>query len=73
MAIIHMFGFKFNFDIPYMTSAEQAAFQSLVSTGQVTFFRKATCPCGKDIAKGKQYCSQKCYADQEAKDGGEEK
>lgn len=73
MAIVHTTGIKFNFDVPYMSVAERAAFRALEATGVVTFYRKSCCPCGTDIPKGKTFCSQTCYAkSQEDSDGSEE-
>jgi len=53
-------------DEPYCSPAEYRAFQSLERSGRVSIFRIAICEngdCKKQIPKGKEYCSFKCYAE----------
>ena len=55
-------GIGWNVDLPYMTKVEAAAFHRLRASGGVSFFRTAACKaCKAEVAKGKTYCSKKCY------------
>jgi hypothetical protein len=45
----------------YMTPSDMATFKSMKEAGRISFFRIGKCKCGKAIPKSKQYCSKKCY------------
>lgn len=65
---------QFNMDLDYMTKSESIIFESLLNSGHVTFFNSDACKtCGKDIVKGKKYCSIACVPKEEIeKDEDEE-
>jgi hypothetical protein len=56
----------FKTDIEYMSKVEIEEFNHLVQSGHITFFGTSACEtCGKDIIKGKRYCSYECVPKEE--------
>lgn len=57
---------QFNMDLEHMTKSESMIFENLLQAGHVTFFNTDACKtCGKDIVKGKKYCSIACVPQEE--------
>lgn len=52
---------RFDPSLPYLTRSERGAFAELRKGGNITFFKTALCPCGAEVPKSKQYCSEECY------------
>jgi hypothetical protein len=61
-------------DGPIMSDGDHALYKKLRTSGRITFFRAGFCggkledgsPCPKEIAKTKQFCSNKCAGISEA-------
>jgi hypothetical protein len=59
----------FKTDTEYMNKIEIEEFNNLVLAGHITFFGTSSCEtCGKDIIKGKKYCSYECVPKEEKSD-----
>jgi hypothetical protein len=47
---------------PYLTKAEKVWFESLIETGDLTFFQTKFCKnCKNIVPKIKEFCSVACY------------
>jgi hypothetical protein len=54
-------GFKWDHDLPYMTSAENTELARLRKADRISFFRIDKCnlpTCANEIIKGKRFCSK---------------
>jgi hypothetical protein len=49
-------------DEPWCTSSQLHLFERFRRDGAITVFRTGTCACGKEIPKGKKFCSKVCWA-----------
>jgi len=51
---------QFNPSRSWMNPAELTTFERLREVGDVSIYRIALCPCGREIPKSKTFCSRAC-------------